>query len=405
LLPTNGGQVAVMMGAVLLSPFVPVFSERLPLEPVQILWVNLIIALACAIPLAREIKEKGILDKPPRDISEPLANAFFLQRVGIVSVVEALSVFSVFIFAYLTLRGSGAPYYLAQAGTAAFTTLIFVEVFYLFTARSIRGSAFTLNPFANKWVLMGAFITLGLQVLIVYSLPLFGVSPFRTVPFPARFWLIILLVAPAGFFAVELEKFIRWRLKKAGERINLVRRIIAKEPRASELGGELIDVISEEGIAEDRFDRLIKKCEILDIKHSLPYNELFKMIAAVLSKRAGVGKEDLYNLFMDREKLGSTAISPGLAIPHIIAEAVKEFDIVLIRCKEGIMFPDASQPVRILFVLTGPSDERNFYLRALAAIAQIAQDKNFDKNWLKTENTEELRDIILSAERKRIGSV
>jgi magnesium-transporting ATPase (P-type) len=36
-----------MVGAVLLSPLIPVFALRLPIEPVQILWVNLIMAIAC----------------------------------------------------------------------------------------------------------------------------------------------------------------------------------------------------------------------------------------------------------------------------------------------------------------------------------------------------------------------
>ncbi|MBA7492364.1 putative cation-transporting ATPase F [subsurface metagenome] len=214
LLPTNGGQVMVMIGAVLLSPLIPIFALRLPLEPVQILWVNLIIAIACAIPLAREVKEKGILDKPPRDIGEPLANTFFLQRVGLVSVVEAAAVFTIFSLVYLTLRDSGSENYLAQAGTAAFTTLIFVEVCYLFTARSVSESAFTFSPFSNKWVLIGVATTLGLQLIIVYSYPLFGISPFRTEPFPVQWWLAILLITPTGFFAVELEKLLRRRFGK-----------------------------------------------------------------------------------------------------------------------------------------------------------------------------------------------
>ncbi|MBU4129112.1 PTS sugar transporter subunit IIA, partial [bacterium] len=82
-----------------------------------------------------------------------------------------------------------------------------------------------------------------------------------------------------------------------------------------------------------------------------------------------------------------------------------KFDILLVRCKEGIIFPDIPQPVHTMFVLVGSPDERNFYLRALAAIAQIAQDKDFDKNWLKARNIEELRDIILLAERRRIGII
>ncbi len=406
LLPTNGGQVMVMIGAVLLSPFIPVFAQRLPLEPIQILWVNLIIAIACAIPLAREVKEKGILDKPPRDIDEPLANKFFLQRVGLVSIVETISVFTIFSLVYLALRDSGSENYLAQAGTAAFTTLIFVEVCYLFTARSVRGSAFTFSPFSNKWVLIGAAATLGLQVLLVYSLPLFGISPFRTVPFPAQWWVAILLVTPAGFFAVELEKLIRRRLAKATARIHIVEQITAKEFEDIPLRSELREiVIEQEEVVEDRFDRLIKKCEILDIDHSISLKEMFEMVSAALSRRVGVAKRTLFDLFVEREEQISTVIAPGLAIPHAIAKGVQEFDILLVRCKEGVIFPNVSGAVHTIFVLAGPPDERNFYLRALAAIAQIAQDKDFDRNWLTARNIEELRDIILSAERKRIGIV
>ncbi|MCL0091890.1 HAD-IC family P-type ATPase [Dehalococcoidales bacterium] len=217
LLPTNGGQVLVIIGAVLLSPLIPIFAVRLPLDPLQVLWVNLIIAIACAIPLAREVKEKGILDKPPRDIGEPLANTFFFQRVGLVSVVEASAVFTMFSLFLAVHSGSAPldPHVLLQATTLAFTTLIFVEVCYIFTARSVRASAFTFSPFSNKWVLIGVATTLGLQVLHVYTYPLFGFSPFRTMPFPVEWWLAILLITPAGFFAVELEKLLRRRLGKA----------------------------------------------------------------------------------------------------------------------------------------------------------------------------------------------
>ncbi|RPJ63264.1 MAG: HAD family hydrolase, partial [Dehalococcoidia bacterium] len=62
LLPTNIAQGLVIAAAILLSPLIPVFALRLPIEPVQILWVNLIVAIACGIPLIWESKEKGILE-------------------------------------------------------------------------------------------------------------------------------------------------------------------------------------------------------------------------------------------------------------------------------------------------------------------------------------------------------
>jgi len=109
---------------------------------------------------------------------------------------------------------AGTEDYLTQAQTIAFTTLIMVQLFYLFTARSIRESAFTFNPFSNKWVLIGAAVTVGLQLLIVYSYPLFGISPFRTAPFPAEWWIPIILVSVLCFFIVELEKLLRRRFGK-----------------------------------------------------------------------------------------------------------------------------------------------------------------------------------------------
>ena len=74
------------------------------------------------------------------------------------------------------------------------------------------------------------------------------------------------------------------------------------------------------------------------------------------------------------------------------------------RSKDGIVFPEVPKPVHALFILIGSQDERNFHLRALAAIAQIAQDKHFSKNWREARNTDELRDLILLAERKRVGT-
>jgi len=210
LLPTNGGQGLVMAGAVLLSPFIAVFALGLPIQPVQILWVNLIIAIACAIPLIWEPKEQGILERPPRDPKERLFNPLFLQRVGLVSVIEMIGTFTMF-FVFYRAMGSSEEY-LAQAQTIAFTTIILMETTYLFTARSITTSAFAYySPLKNKNLLIGCAITIGLQLIIVYSLPLFGVSPFRTEPFPAIWWIPLILIAPAGFFAVELEKLLRRR--------------------------------------------------------------------------------------------------------------------------------------------------------------------------------------------------
>jgi magnesium-transporting ATPase (P-type) len=168
----------------------------------------LIIAVACAIPLIWEPREQGILDSPPRDPEERLFNPLFLQRVGLVSVMTTVGVFTMFLVFYREMGSSEE--YLAQAQTIAFTTIILMQTAYLFTARSIMTSAFAYySPLKNKRLLIGCAITIGLQLMIVYSLPLFGVSPFRTEPFPAIWWIPLFFISTAGFFAVELEKLLR----------------------------------------------------------------------------------------------------------------------------------------------------------------------------------------------------
>ncbi|MGD9118651.1 MAG: HAD-IC family P-type ATPase [Dehalococcoidia bacterium] len=213
LLPTNFGQGIVLIGAVIFSPFIYAFSERLPIEPVQILWVNLIIAIGCSIPLIWENKEKGILNRPPRDPDEKLFNPLFIRKVAIISVISAVSVYGLFL--WYTAKMGTSTHALTEAQTVAFSTLIMVQLVYLFTARSITESAFTFSPFSNKYVIIGAVVTLVLQLIIVYSETLFGISPFRTAPFPAIWWIPIIGVSIIGLFAIELEKFIHRRKVKS----------------------------------------------------------------------------------------------------------------------------------------------------------------------------------------------
>ena len=98
---------------------------------------------------------------------------------------------------------------------------------------------------------------------------------------------------------------------------------------------------------------------------------------------------------MEREKKASTAISQGLAIPHIIIDGKHLFSILLARCKNGITFPNAAGPVRTVFVLVGTMDERDFHLRALSTIAEIVQDSHFEKRWLRARSERALRNVVL----------
>lgn len=210
-LPTNGGQVLLIMAAILVAPFVALFSLRLPLEPIHILWINLFDSVFLTMPLMLEPKEKGLLDVPPRDPRAKLANRLFFQRVGLVSVIMAGTAFLIF-WEFGHRAMSNADIVISQAQTAAFIGVVLVHVGYVITARSTTRSAFTFSPFSNKWLLGGIAVTIIVDLLIVY-LPALN-SVFRTSPFPAAWWPFVILGLPAGFLLPELEKFIWRKLQK-----------------------------------------------------------------------------------------------------------------------------------------------------------------------------------------------
>lgn len=192
------------------------------------------------------------------------------------------------------------------------------------------------------------------------------------------------------------------KVSKNAAVMQIVDRIGDNSIKSSKLENELRDIIIErDSIIEDRFDALIKDCHIIDITEESPFEKVADIIAKQVETDIGYNSEAFYHKLCKRESQGSTVIMPGLAIPHVIIDGEGVFDIILVRSKEGIKFPHSEQPVHCIFVLTGTIDERNYHLRALMAIAQIAQSENFQDHWIAAPDQQALRNLILLANRKR----
>ncbi len=216
---------------------------------------------------------------------------------------------------------------------------------------------------------------------------------------------IVPLLISGSFIALSGAWFVLYvskRVNRASAVMHIVERVTDRELKTVTLENELRDILLErDNIIEDRFDQLIKKCEILDIKGRISFEKIFRQISHILSGRMDTNEYVLFEKFLHREAEGGTVILPGLAIPHIIVEGEDKFDILLVRAVDGIKFPHAKEPVRTMFVLAGSKDQRNYHLRALMAIAQIAQQKQFEQLWMTARDTQAIRNLILLSTRKR----
>ena len=216
---------------------------------------------------------------------------------------------------------------------------------------------------------------------------------------------LVPLLITAGFIGLSAAWFLLYvyrRVSRASAVMHVVERVTDRELKTVTLENELRDILLErDDIIEDRFDELIRECEILDIQGEENAEKIFRQASAILAERLGTNEFVLFEKFLHREAEGGTVVQPGFAIPHIVVEGENKFDILLVRARDGINFPHAPDPVRIMFVLAGSKDERNYHLRALMAIAQIAQEKHFEQRWLAARDTQGLRNLILLSTRKR----
>ena len=97
------------------------------------------------------------------------------------------------------------------ARTAVINVIVLVEIAYLFSCRSLNHTIFAIGWFTNWWVIGGSLAMLGAQLLFTYA-PVMN-KLFHTAPIAGESWLRIAGVAAVAFVVVELEKWIRVKLR------------------------------------------------------------------------------------------------------------------------------------------------------------------------------------------------
>jgi Ca2+-transporting ATPase len=196
-LPTNVGQGLVILTGIMLG-------TALPIEPLQILWINMITAVLLGLGLAFEPKEPGIMERPPRAPGSPIVSHGALIRIVVVGLILLVSAFAVFEWALSSDLGEEA------ARTAAVNVFMSVQIFYLFACRSLRRSLFTYNPLGNRIIVLGVAVVAVLQVLFTYTS--FMQTAFDTVAISGSVWLVILGIGVAAMVVMDLVGVVLRRL-------------------------------------------------------------------------------------------------------------------------------------------------------------------------------------------------
>jgi Ca2+-transporting ATPase len=201
LMSSNMGEVvAIFINVLLGGPLI--------LLPVQILWMNLITDGVTALALGMEPAEKGIMNRPPRRVKEPILNR---QSLFIILVYGSyIGLVTLWLFNHYL--DSGTDDAVLKARTVAFTGIILIQMVSIFNFRSLYAPIAKIGFLSNPWVLIAWTGNLLLQVSAVY-VP-FMQHALGTVALELKDWGLILLVASPIFLVTEIYKILVWNKRE-----------------------------------------------------------------------------------------------------------------------------------------------------------------------------------------------
>lgn len=146
-----------------------------------------------------------------------------------------------------------------------------------------------------------------------------------------------------------------------------------------------------------KFSELINKNYIIpEFKGSTKKQVLEELVEALASNNVEIDKVVLLNALLEREKLGSTGIGDGVAIPHGKLNGLDNIILLFGKSGQGVDFDAIDRkPVCLVFLLVAPADSAGLHLKALARLSRMLREKEFKNSLLMASDAEALLKIII----------
>ena len=131
----------------------------------------------------------------------------------------------------------------------------------------------------------------------------------------------------------------------------------------------------------------------------LSKKRVFERAAEAMGAALNLSSETIYRALLAREKLGSTAIGEGIAIPHCRINECPEAAGCVVTLQEPIDYGSADgQDVDIIFVLLVPEEATEAHLKLLAALARSFSNAEVRDRVRQTQDPEALKRLLLSGD-------
>lgn len=146
---------------------------------------------------------------------------------------------------------------------------------------------------------------------------------------------------------------------------------------------------------------LIKQSFIVsELKSKTKREVLLELSRSLSEDLPDVNTDAVVEVLLDREKLGSTGIGDGVAIPHGKIAGLDRLVVSFGRSLEGVDFEALDgKPVNVFFLLLAPDNSAGKHLKALAKISRMLKDADFRKDLMAAESTQKLLSLIVEKDK------
>lgn len=119
------------------------------------------------------------------------------------------------------------------------------------------------------------------------------------------------------------------------------------------------------------------------------------MVDFVHQKGKVIHKEEFLQAVLEREKIVSTGIGLGVALPHAKLPNVEDFFVALGIAEHGIEWESLDDiPVKLVFLIGGPDDKQTEYLHILSSLTMSINDEEKRKQLLGLTNPEDVAKVL-----------
>ena len=136
-----------------------------------------------------------------------------------------------------------------------------------------------------------------------------------------------------------------------------------------------------------------------DLKASNKNGALTQLTDALKEVESGIDRDEVISVLLERERLGSTGIGEGVAIPHGKLKTIDQLLLSFGRSREGVDFDSMDgKPAHLFFLLVAPEDSVGIHLKTLARISKLLKNAEVRNKLLEAEDRDALYRIIVEEE-------